>query len=51
MAESLTTRTRSTREQRGWYWYDWANTSIELFDPRSGFRVSRSVPCGDAVRA
>jgi hypothetical protein len=28
MAESLTTRTRSTREQRGWYWYDWANTRL-----------------------
>jgi hypothetical protein len=21
-------RTRSTPEQRGWYWYDWANTRV-----------------------
>jgi hypothetical protein len=30
MAESLTARTRSTPEQRGWYWYDWAKTRFVL---------------------
>jgi hypothetical protein len=30
MAQPVTTRTRSTPEQRGWYWYDWANTRFAL---------------------
>jgi MFS transporter, UMF1 family len=29
MADSLTARIRSTPEQRGWYWYDWANSAFQ----------------------
>lgn len=29
MAQPLTTRTRSTPEQRGWFLYDWANSAFQ----------------------
>ena len=30
MAGSLTAHTRSIPEQRGWDWYDWANTQVRV---------------------
>jgi hypothetical protein len=29
-------RARSTREQRGWYWYDWGKTQLPILEPVVG---------------